>query len=410
MKKIVIIGGGAAGMTAGIAAARKNKEAKICILEHKELVGKKLLSTGNGRCNFTNEVMDPGCYYSEHPECVRQVLKTFGTEDTLKFFRSLGIIAKSKNGYYYPRSEQASAVREIFQMELERLGIEVRTGMHVRSIKKGKDGFVIDAGDVFKADNVILAAGGKAAKALGSDGTGYALAQSLGHSIVPVVPGLVQLCVKNHPLKNAAGVRTDGKVTIYENKKRMGADTGEIQITAYGISGIPVFQISRHAAKALYYKRSVRVEIDLCPEVSVETMEGIFRYMKKRNGDKTISQLLLGALNRKLIPCLLKNARIHPKCKVSELENPGLEHLIRACKSFSLEIENTNGFDSAQVSAGGVRLTEINPATMESLCCPGLYLAGELLDVDGICGGYNLQWAWASGQIAGCSASLAKMQ
>ena len=406
MKQVIVIGGGAAGMAAGIAAAQKNRKARVCILEHKDIVGKKILSTGNGRCNFTNEVMGPDCYYSENQEAIRQVLQKFGAQDTLKFFRSLGISAKSKNGYYYPRSEQASAVREIFQAELERLGVRIFTGMHVSEIKKGKKEFAIDAGDIFTADKVILAAGGKAAKALGSDGSGYALAERLGHSVAPVVPGLVQLKVKNHPLKGAAGVRTDGKVSIYENKKRMGSDSGELQITAYGISGIPVFQVSRHAAKSLYYKRRVRAEIDFLPEISAEAMEGMCRHMRKRDGERTVFQVLLGVFNRKLIPCLLKNAGINPQCRMSELDNPGLERLIRACKSFPLEIEDTNGFDSAQVSAGGVRLTEIDPGTMESRRCGGLYLAGEILDADGICGGYNLQWAWAGGCIAGCSAAL----
>lgn len=405
MKKIVIVGGGAAGMTAGIAAAQKDRKARICILEHKESVGKKILSTGNGRCNFTNQVMDSGCYYSENPEIVRRILKQFGTEDTLKFFRSLGIAAKSKNGYYYPRSEQASAVRELFEAELERLGVRLFTGMHVSQIKKEKNGFAVDAGDMFTADSVILTAGGKAAKALGSDGSGYALAESLGHSVAPVVPGLVQLKAESHPLKDAAGVRTDGKVSIFENKKLMGSDSGELQITAYGISGIPVFQVSRHAAKSLYYKRRVRVEIDFLPEVSAETMAGMFRHMQKKDGEKTVFQILLGVFNRKLIPCLLKDAGVRPGRRISELGNPDLERLIRSCKSFSLEIKDTNGFDNAQVSAGGVRLTETNPGTMESRCCPGLYLAGEILDADGICGGYNLQWAWACGYIAGCAAA-----
>lgn len=425
MKKIVIIGGGAAGMTAAIAAARNIRKTKqdtqIWILEHKELVGKKILSTGNGRCNLTNKVMDPDCFYSESPNIIPQVLEQFGREETLKFFRELGIAVKSKNGYYYPRSEQASGVRKLFQLHLEALGVKICTNVHVTEIKKEQSVFLIHAVQSspskgkdpspknrsvsIKADKVILACGGMAAPVLGSDGSGYTLAGALGHSLVPVVPALVQLRVKNNPLKQAAGVRTDGTVSIYENKKLMGTDTGELQITEYGISGIPVFQVSRHAAKALYYKRRVRAEIDFLPEIPEELITTMLCYRRKKQDKTCIFEVMLGIFNQKLIPCILKNAGIDPPLKLCELGEASLETLIHTSKHFSLTISDTNGFEHAQVCAGGVKLTEIDPSTMESLRCKSLYLAGELLDADGICGGYNLQWAWATGSIAGSSAA-----
>lgn len=412
MKKIVIIGGGAAGMAAAIAAARVDDKAEIHLLEHKELVGKKILSTGNGRCNFTNEKMGIDFYYSEDPEVVRQVLSQFGTEETLKFFRESGIFSKSKNGYYYPRSEQAAVVRELFALRLERMGIHVRAGIHVNGIKREGTGFRIDVLETgerkktaqIKADKVILCAGGKASPVLGSDGSGYDLAKRLGHTIVPVVPALVQLRVKDSPLKAAAGVRTDAAVSIYENRKLKGTDAGELQITDYGISGIPVFQVSRHAAKALYYKRPVRAEIDFLPEIQMDAVTSVMRFWKKRRRKQKVSELFLGAFNKKLIPCLLKCAGIPMHLKACELNDDTLVSLASICKNFSLDIEATNGFANAQVCAGGVRLKEINPATMESLCCKNLYLAGELLDADGVCGGYNLQWAWATGCLAGSHA------
>lgn len=413
MKKIVIIGGGAAGMTAAIAAARKDGKAEIHIYEHKDLAGKKLLSTGNGRCNFTNEKMSTDFYYSEDLEVVRQVLSRFGTEETLKFFRELGIFSKSKNGYYYPRSEQAAVVRELFALRLESLGIHVHAGVHVSSIKREGAGFrigVLETGErkktaQVKADKVILCAGGKASPVLGSDGSGYELAKGLGHTIVPVVPALVQLRVKDNPLKAAAGVRTDAVVSIYENRKLKGADTGELQITDYGISGIPVFQVSRYAAKSLYYKRPVRAEIDFLPELQKDVVTSMMYLGKKRHGQRQVSELLLGVFNKKLIPCLLKYAGIPMHLKLSELDPDAIHRLACACKNFSLNIEATNGFSNAQICAGGVRLKEIDPATMESLRCENLYLAGELLDADGICGGYNLQWAWATGYLAGLNAA-----
>lgn len=416
MKKIVIIGGGAAGMTAAAAAAQNSRKAnqrsEIWILEHKDIVGKKILSTGNGRCNLTNEVMNSDCYYSENPKIVGQLLDEFGQEEALKFFRELGIVAKSKNGYYYPRSEQAAAVRELFQIYLEHLGVKIRANVHVTSIKRDRSAFIIHAAQSIsakdtisiKADKVILACGGMASPVLGSDGSGYALARSLGHSLVPVVPALVQLRVENNPLRQAAGVRTDGTVSIYENHKFMGADTGELQITEYGISGIPVFQVSRHAAKALYYKRPVRAEIDFLPEIPLETVTAVLRYKRKKQDKSRILEVMLGFFHKKLIPCLLKNAGIKPDLKICELNEPLLQSLLHTCKHFSLTISDTNGFEHAQVCAGGVRLTEINASTMESLRCGGLYLAGEILDADGICGGYNLQWAWTTGYLAGLNA------
>ncbi len=416
MKKIMIIGGGAAGMTAAAAAAQNSRKAnqkpEICILEHKDIVGKKILSTGNGRCNLTNEVMNSDCYYSECPQIIGQILDKFGREEALKFFQELGIVVKSKKGYYYPRSEQAAAVRELFQIHLEHLGVEVRTNVHVKSIKKSRCAFMIHAVESIsaketlsiKADKVILTCGGMAAPVLGSDGSGYTLAKSLGHSLVPVVPALVQLRVKNNPLRQAAGVRTDGTVSIYENHKFMGADTGELQITDYGISGIPVFQVSRHAAKALYYKRPVKAEIDFLPEIPLGTMAAVLRYKRKKQDKSSIMKAMLGFFHKKLIPCLLKNAGMKPDLKISELNEPLLQSLVHTCRHFPLTISDTNGFEHAQVCAGGVRLTEINASTMESLRCGGLYLAGEILDADGICGGYNLQWAWTTGYLAGLSA------
>ena len=362
MKKIVIIGGGAAGMAAAIAAARVDDKAEIHLLEHKELVGKKILSTGNGRCNFTNEKMGIDFYYSEDPEVVRQVLSQFGTEETLKFFRESGIFSKSKNGYYYPRSEQAAVVRELFALRLERMGIHVRAGIHVNGIKREGTGFRIDVLETgerkktaqIKADKVILCAGGKASPVLGSDGSGYDLAKRLGHTIVPVVPALVQLRVKDSPLKAAAGVRTDAAVSIYENRKLKGTDTGELQITDYGISGIPVFQVSRHAAKALYYKRPVRAEIDFLPEIQMDAVTGVMRFWKKRCRKQKVSELFLGAFNKKLIPCLLKCAGIPMHLKACELNDDTLVSLASICKNFSLDIEATNGFANAQVCAGEI--------------------------------------------------------
>lgn len=406
MRDIVIIGGGASGLAAAVAAARENPHAKICILEQKEIIGKKILSTGNGKCNFTNKKMGPEYFNSDTPLPIRQVLKQFGSEDTIRFFQELGIMPKEKNGYYYPRPEQASAVLNVLKNRLETAGVEIRTKTHVSAVKKTKRGFLIDTTQgKLEAGTVILSSGGKAAKVLGSDGSGYDLAKSLGHSMVPVVPALVQLRIKEHPILKASGVRTEAKVSIFSGEDFLSEDTGELQITAYGISGIPVFQVSRHAAKALYYKKKVYAELDFLP--FMEEAE-LFMYYKNRVemlNRLSVSDSLIGIFNQKLIPCLLRCAKIRENAKAPELTDWQLKSLVYCCKHLKIEIVDTNGFDHAQVCAGGIRLDEIDPDTMESVICDGLYLTGEILDVDGICGGYNLQWAWASGYLAGCDAA-----
>ena len=390
MKKIAIIGAGAAGMTAAIAAARTAEEKKnpceIFLLEHNDLPGRKILSTGNGRCNLTNEKMGLPHFHSQDLQKAAVVLNAFGLEETLSFFHGLGLQTKSRNGYVYPRSDQAAAVRILMELELKRRRIQVHSGIHVDEIQKAEDGFVIrGSGKQFLADRVILATGGKAAAALGSDGSGYKLARSLGHSLLPVVPALVQLKAKPHPLSKASGVRVEGKVTAICGGRELAGDQGELQITSYGISGIPVFQISRHIALALAQGESAQVVVDLVPWMEEEEF---CSFLKKRaEGREAVAagDFLIGIFPEKLIPSLLSIARI--------------------CKSVFLKISDTNGFDNAQVCAGGIPLTEINETTMESRCVNGLYLAGEILDVDGECGGYNLQWAWSSGYLAGLHAA-----
>ncbi len=414
MKKIVIVGGGASGMMAAITAAETHSDAKVCILEHKDSPGKKILSTGNGRCNFTNEIMNTDCYYSDNRERIAPVLERFGTEDTLHFFRRLGIVEKSRNGYYYPRSGQASAVAQVMTMRLSKLGVQVHTGVHVDKIIRKKSGFFIEMHTKdgtkhrMEAGWVILTAGAKAAPVLGSDGSGYALARSFGHSLSPVVPALVQLRAADHPLKKASGVRTEATVRIFSGHRLLGEDTGELQITDYGISGIPVFQVSRHAAKALYYKKDVRAEIDFLPEFSETEIRKMLHLRKEGKEKMSASEFLVGIFNCKLIPCLLKYAKISLQTSAAEFTDEKIRKFSHTCKHFLLDIESTGGFENAQVCAGGVRLTEIDPGTMESGCCEGLYLAGEILDADGICGGYNLQWAWASGYLAGLNAGSGK--
>ena len=406
MKKIAVIGGGASGLVAAIAAARTNPQAQITIYEKKDTVGKKILATGNGRCNLTNKDMKSSYFRSDNFLIAEEVLQRFGYEDTITFFSSLGLMTKARGDYVYPYSDQASTVLELLKLELKRLHVKIYTEAQVTDIVPVSRGFTISTGkQKTKADAVILSCGGKANSKLGSDGSGYTLAKNLGHTMVPVVPALVQLKVKNHPFAKAAGVRTDAIVTAICQGKEAATDHGELQLTAYGISGIPVFQISRYIAKALYLKQDAKVMIDFLPDLTEEALLDLFIKRKSGREQMTCADYLLGIFHQKLIPRFLEQARIRMHTPVSELSDTQIKSLVKAVKKSVVIIDTTNGFENAQVCAGGISTTEIHPETMESRYVEHLYLTGELLDVDGICGGYNLQWAWATGYLAGTAAA-----
>lgn len=399
-RHIIIVGGGASGMTAAVTAAREG--AKVTIMEQKDRVGKKILSTGNGRCNLTNEHMTADCFRGDDTSIVSEVLGQFGYKETLQFFEDLGVIVKNKQGYIYPLSEQASTILDILRMEIEHLGIRVFLEESVKSVSKNRRGFVVKTDkSTLQGDAVILASGGKAAPVLGSDGSGYTLAKSFGHSLSPVVPALTALKGKGNYFKQIAGVRTHATVSAYVDGRFAATDTGELQLTNYGISGIPVFQISRYAAKALYAKKSVTVEIDFLPLMKEQELKTFLKDRRVRHSEKSAEDFFVGMFHKKIIGMLLNKTHIRRELPIGEMTDGQTDAFVHLCKHFVVEIEGTNSFEQAQVCAGGVRTTEVNPGTMESVYADGLYLTGELLDIDGICGGYNLQWAWATGYIAG---------
>ena len=402
MKKrhVVIVGGGASGLMAAISAAREGAE--VTIVEQKDRLGKKILSTGNGRCNLTNEYMDETCFRGDDTSMIPEVLSAFGYQETVNFFEELGVILKGRQGYVYPLVEQAGAILDALCMEINHLGVRTILGESVTAIHHSDQSFTVKTTkESIQCDAVILATGGKAASVLGSDGSGYALAKSFGHHMSPVVPALVQLVGKGHFYKQVSGVRTFAKVSLYINEKYVCEDTGELQLTNYGISGIPVFQISRYAAKGLYEKQSVVVELDFIPNMSDDTFSAFLEKRIKTQGYKTAEEFLIGIFNKKLIGLLLKASRIDTDTIIRDITEEQLKKLLYVSKHFRTEIQETKGFEQAQVCAGGVRTTEIHPHSMESIYTDGLYLTGELLDIDGMCGGYNLQWAWSTGYIAG---------
>ena len=403
-KNVIIVGGGASGLVAAISAARNG--ANVTIIEQKDRLGKKILSTGNGKCNLTNEYMEIECFRGDDTSIVSKVLDKFGYKETCQFFESLGVILKNRQGYIYPISDQATTIVDILCMEVEHLNVNVVLNESVVSVNRTKKGFMVKTnGNVYYAESVILATGGKASPVLGSDGSGYGIAKSFGHKISPVVPALVQLQGKGNFFKNISGVRTNATVSIYVDGEMLGKDTGELQLTNYGISGIPVFQISRYAAKALHQKKTVKAEIDFLPTMTMEELSNYMEQRKQLHLHKKMGEFFVGMFHSKLIDLFLKIAKVDNKTYVKDVMERQWQILLKLIKSFFVEIEGTNSFEQAQICAGGVKTTEINPDTLESLCEEGLYLTGELLDVDGICGGYNLQWAWATGFIAGENAA-----
>lgn len=404
MKHVIVVGGGASGLVAAISAAREG--ADVTLIEQKDRVGKKILSTGNGRCNLTNLYMTSECFRGDDLSIVTEVLNQFSYKETVQFFWELGVVLRDRQGYVYPITDQASTILDVLRMEIEKLGVTLVLNQCVKDIEKKRTHFCVKTNQkTFSCDCVILSTGGKAAPVLGSDGSGYSLAKRFGHGLSPVVPALVQLKGKGAYFKQIAGVRMQAKVSLYVADSFAACDTGELQLTNYGISGIPVFQVSRFAAKGLYEKKKVVVELDLMPTMSDTEFEQFIKERIAKHGHKKAESFLVGIFHKKWHALLLKESNIKLNTVMSDVSEGNLQAFLSLCKHFKIEIEGTMNFEQAQVCAGGVKTIEINPSTMESIYEPGLYLTGELLDIDGICGGYNLQWAWATGYLAGTNAA-----
>lgn len=405
-QQVIIVGAGASGLAGAIAAARQG--ASVTILEHRERPGKKLLSTGNGKCNLTNLITPDGAYRGGQPEFIKKVLSHVTAEQTMEFFRDLGLLLKDRNGYVYPNTGQAASVLAALLFELDQLGVSIVAGCKVEEIKS--DMSLITSKGKKRADAVILAAGSMAAPKTGSDGSGYGLAEILGHRIIKPLPALVQLRCREKWYKQAAGVRTEAAVTLKSDGKTVAADCGELQFTDYGISGIPVFQVSRYAARELEAGRKVTAELDLLPSMDFSSTLCLLSERVRRFGCRPLEEFLNGVLNQKLCKILLREANISNEGIVKDITAAQIKKLVSSLKGLKTEIIAVNSFEQAQVCSGGIDTREVDPNTMESKLMNGLYLAGEILDVDGICGGYNLQWAWSSGILAGTFAGREKPQ
>jgi len=402
----LIIGGGAAGIAAAIAARDMGIDAAV--LEGGDRIGRKLLATGNGRCNISNTGLEPIRYHSENAAFPGQVLERFGYREAEDFFSLLGLpLTTLEDGKVYPLSLQASSVIDIFRLAMEERSIPVYLNSKVRDVRKSGRVFrlLANSGDAFECSKLIICCGGKSYPNSGSDGSGFTLAKQLGHSIINPVPSLVQLKLSYDHLKAVSGVKFDGYATIKTGDESR-TEFGEILFTDYGISGPPVLQLSRTASLALSKGQPVNMLVDMMPGMSAAELEEFLENHFATFSYRSVMNALVGVVNKKLIPIILREAgirEIHKPCL--ELTAIEKKKLYGVMKAWSFEVCDTNSFKNAQVTAGGVDTREISASTLESKLVPGLYFAGEVLDVDGDCGGFNLQWAWASGYTAAMSAS-----
>ena len=405
---ILVAGGGAAGIMAALTAT-ENGKGKIFIIEKMGQLGKKILATGNGKCNFTNYYHEKDFYRGNDVSFAWKSLQKFGYKETISLFKSYGIIPYDRDGYVYPLPGQASCVRDILERELKSTKVVINKEEKITDVsihrKNGRqDGFIVVTGNnKYFTQKLIIATGGKAGAVHGSDGSGYSLAKSLGHSVITPFAALTSCIICGKYTKDWAGVRTKGTVRAYNSKgKLLCENTGELQFVAQGISGIPVFQVSRYISEEIVKGRKPYLTIDIMPLYSEEEIIASLLCRKKKNG--SIGDIFTGMLHNKLAAALLKFCDISIKRQAAGLTKDEASHIATVMKNWRLEVKDTGGFEKAQVTGGGIPASEINAETMESKICPGLYFAGEVIDVDGICGGYNLQWAWTSGYIAGNAA------
>ena len=402
MYDVIIIGAGASGLMAAAAAASKG--ARVALLEHKDDIGKKILATGNGRCNFTNTDMSVNKFHGSKA-LIKNGLSQFNYADTIRFFKELGIPAYDNAGYIYPNSRQAASVVAAFRMELMRLHVDVKTGINITDIKPADDrtGYCIqtDKGS-FKSKRLIIACGLTASPKLGSDGSLFRQIEALGHHIQKPLPALCGFSCDGLNFKKITGVRCNATVASVIDGQMTEQNTGELQLADYGISGIPVFQISSLMSRALDKGQMVEVIIDFLPAFSDDELNG---YIKDRSitttDNRSLNEMLNGLLNNKLLLELIHKSGVSPDKKGRLLTDDDCKSLTRSIKHTAVSVKKPRGLEFAQVCAGGIYTKEIDVRTLESKIHPGLYFCGELLDVDGICGGYNLQWAWTSGYIAG---------
>ncbi len=395
-----IIGGGASGMAAALAAA-ENPQTQVVLFERQARLGRKLSATGNGRCNLTNLHADSRGYHGQDSSFAEKALARYGVEDTRNWFREMGLYTVAEDsGRVYPYSDQANSVVDVLRFALDRENITLKLGFEVEKVKKTGEGFLVKAAEeTVLCEKLIIACGGLAGTKLGGSMAGYQLLRSLGHSCTKLRPTLVQIKSPWFGCAQLKGVRANCRVEILRDGGVHAESLGELQFTDYGLSGPVIFEVSRDVCQG---RGSWTARLDLLPDMAEEDLTA--ELLRRKATKLTAAELLTGILHNRLGRVVAQAVGIAPYVPIAQLEEGELAQVAMAAKCLEIPLSEPMGMDSAQVTAGGILTAEFDENTMESRLVPGLHACGEVLDIDGDCGGYNLQWAWSSGRLAGSHA------
>ena len=399
---VIIVGGGASGLMAALTAVPASS---VLLLERQSRVGRKLMASGNGRCNLSNLQAGPSRYHGGDPEFCRPALTRFGVQETLNFFAGLGLVTCSEpDGRIYPFSDTAGSVVDVLRLAAAEAGVETVTGAEVDRARHDKDGFVVRAGEQeYRGERLIVACGGAAGARLGGGSSGYRLLESLGHRQGPILPALTQIKTESRFTRPLKGVRAKADLILTGNGQELGTAAGEVQFTDFGVSGPAAFDLSRAATAS--NAKDLTLHLDLLPALSETELKERLAQRCAAFPALTAEHLLTGALHNRLALVLLRQAGLEMTSPLSALDGKQLDAVTALVKDWRLPVLGVLGFDAAQVTAGGILTRDFDPETMESRLVPGLYACGEVLDIDGDCGGFNLQWAWSSGRLAGLAAA-----
>ena len=395
MKKLAIIGAGASGLCAAIEASKINPDLNITIFDRMQKCGKKILATGNGRCIFTNEDLSLKHFYGDD-EFLKSLLSS-DFSDIKAFFKNIGVLSYEEDGRIYPRSQQASTIKDALLKSIESKNIIVKTDCQINQVKKINNSFLVN-GEKF--DGVIICGGGKASSVHGSDGSCYNLAKEFGHTLTPLYPALCGLVISDKDLNLLKGVRAEALARLYSGNALLGSEMGEIQFTDKAISGIPVMNLSHLCEN----KKNLKISLDLCPEINEKDLFNHIKQSVNNSPEAEFETVLNGIVNLKLGFAVMNRSGIKSQTKCNKVNDFQIKNVLNQLKKFEISIKSAKGFDNAQVTKGGVKTAEVSPVTMMSKKEEGLFLCGEILDIHGDCGGYNLHLAFTTGRIAGHSA------
>lgn len=402
MKTIVVIGGGVAGITAAIKAKNNNNE--VIVLEKNKTCLKKLLITGNGHCNYFNDDYNYKHYYSEDMDLIPNIITTESKKNLIDFYNSIGLVPKIKNGYYYPHSNQAYAVLNALLKEALVKGVKIINDAEVKNIKS-EEKFIIETScEKYIADKLIIATGSKAYPKTGSTGDGYLFAKNLKHTVNNVYPALVQVITDDKYLHELDGVRNDTKVTLLVDNNIIKEEIGEVQFTNYGLSGICIYNLTIELNKYLEKGSDVKIRLNFFQDLNINNISDLDNFLTKQNSilkKRTIVELLEEVINYKIVNVIFKKLKLDNNVKYSNLNSNDKNKLLNELVNYDVKVIGTKDYDSSQVCSGGVSLKEINIDTFESKIVPNLYFVGEVVDITGECGGYNISFAVLSGLKAG---------